>query len=216
MKNNQSGSLDPLMIPLIVSVILVLSLATFGIWAYLSYLEANTNLEEKIAVAVADAEVVQKEALESEFAEREKSPFTTWRSASTIGSIELTYPKTWSAYIDENEGSSNPLNGFFNPKFVSADERESQYALGITVDESNYTSEIESFENDITSGTVEAKAVELKDGVTGVRFVGEISNDYNGAIVIFPLRDKTVKIWTESRGFIEDFDKVIETLEFDK
>ncbi len=213
-RKNQRGNIDPLLIPLIVSVILVLGLAGFGIWSYLQFLDQRDNTDAKIEVAVAEAEAKQAETLEADFAEREYSPHVTWVSSAAIGSIELTYPKTWSGYVDEQDGKSKPLTGFFHPNVVP--EGDTRYALRILVDESGYSKTVGAFDDEIEDGNVTAKPITIAE-VTGVRLDGQIDRDYQGAMVIFALRDKTVRIWTESTAYVDDFNKIIlENLTFEK
>ena len=212
---NQRGNMDPLLIPLIVSVILVVGLAGFGIWSYMQYLDQRDNVDQTVATAVADAEAVQKEVLEAEFAEREKSPFNTWISASSIGSIEITHPKTWSVFVDEKDGGSKPLSGFFHPNVVPADDT-TRYATRILVDESSYTNTLGDFDRGLEDGTITSSPITVA-GVTGTRFDGQIDKEFRGAMVVFPLRDKTVRIWTESEAYLGDFDTIIiENLTFEK
>ena len=207
--------MDPLLIPLIISVVLVVSLASFGIWAYLQYLDQKDNTDTIVAEAVAAAETVQKEELEAEFAEREKSPFNTWVSAASIGSIEITHPKTWSGFIDEKDSGSKPLSAFFHPSVVPADDT-TRYALRVLVDESDYARTLAAYDREIEGGGVTAKPITVA-GVTGTRFDGQIDKDYTGAIAIFQLRDKTVRIWTESDAYLSDFNNIIiENLTFEK
>ena len=214
-RKNQQGNIDPLLIPLIVSVILVIGLAGFGIWSYLQFLDQRDNTDAKIATAVAEAETRQAETLEAEFAEREKSPNVTWVSAASIGSIELTYPRTWSAYVEENDSGSKPLTGFFHPSVVPSDSN-TRYALRILVDESDYSRAISAYDDEIEDGEVTAQPITIAE-VTGIRLDGQIDKDYQGAMVIFQLRDKTVRIWTESTAYLNDFnDRVIANLTFEK
>jgi hypothetical protein len=215
LRKNQQGNMDPLLLPLIVSVIFVVGLAGFGIWSYLQYLDQRDNVEQIVADAVSEAEVAKQEALEAEFAEREKSPFDTWVSASSIGSIEITYPKTWSAFVDEKDRGSKPLSGFFHPRVVPADDT-TRYALRILVDESRYTSVLEDYDDGLEDGLITATPITVA-GVDGIRFDGQIDKEYKGAIVIFALRDKTVRIWTESEAYLSDFnDTIIANLTFEK
>jgi len=204
---NQRGNIDPLLIPLVVSVVLVVGLAGFGIWSYLQFSDQRDNTDQKIAAAVSEAEVVQKEVLEADFAERAKAPFDTWVSATSIGSIELTYPRLWSGYVDEKDRGSKPLNGFFHPNVVSADA-DTRYALRILVDESNYAKVVATYDKAIEKKTVKSKPFTV-NGVSGVKVDGQIDKDYEGSIVILPLRDKTVRIWTESKTYLSDFEKIV-------
>lgn len=215
LRKHQQGNIDPLLIPLIVSVILVVGLASFGIWSYLQFLDQRDNTDEKIAVAVAEAEARQAEELEADFAERQKSPYTTWVSRASIGSISLTYPRTWSAYVEERDTGNKPLTGTFHPSVVD-DDKATRYALRILVDESDYSKTTGAFDKEIEDGLVVSKPITVA-GVTGLRFDGQIDKDYQGAMVVFRLRDKTVRIWTESTAYVKDFnDVVIAKLNFEK
>lgn len=209
LKTNQSGNMDPLLIPLVISVVLVLSLAGFGIWAYLGYLDQKSNTDEKVAAAVDEAKSAQAEVLEADFAEREKAPNTKFISAASIGSIEITYPKTWSAYVDQQDSGGKPLNAYFHPKFVPEESSGELYALRVYVDESSYSKVVTGYDKEIEKGNVTSKPITIA-GVTGMRFDGQIDKDYVGALVVFPLRDKTVQVWTESSEvFIKDFNNIV-------
>ena len=207
--------MDPLVIPLVVSVILVIGAAGVGVWSYLQFLDQRDNVDDIVAAAVDEAEAAQKEELEAEFAEREKVPTRKWVSASSIGSIEINYPRTWSVFVDEKDSGSKPLSGFFHPNVVPADDA-TRYAVRVLVDESNFTKIVGDFEKEIERGEVKSTPISVA-GVNGTRFDGQIDKDYTGALVAFPLRDKTVRIWTESDTYLKDFNEiVIKNLIFEK
>lgn len=206
LRSHERGDADPLIIPLVVSVVLVVGLAVFGIWSYTSYLDQKNNAEAKTEVAVQDAEAVQKEELEQKFAEREKDPRVTFLSDSSIGSIEFEYPKTWSTYLEEKTGSAKPLSATFHPKYVPSSD--TSYALRLLVDESSYSSRVGGYEKDVEDGAVKVAPITV-NGVTGIRVDGQIDRKYKGAIAIFPLRDKTVQIWTESEAYVKDFNAIL-------
>lgn len=209
---SERGNIDPLLVPLIVSIVLVVGLAGFGIWSYSNYLDQKNNTQDKIDVAVEEAKAVQAEELEADFAEREKRPNRTFLSDSSIGSIEFKYPKTWSAFVDSNPTSSKALEGLFHPKEVPADD--TLYALRILVNEASYSREVSGYDRDVEKGLVSVKPVTVK-GTTGVRIDGQLDTDYRGSLLIFPLRDKTVQIWTESEAYLVDFERMLETLTFE-
>jgi hypothetical protein len=45
--------------------------------------------------------------------------------------------------------------------------------------------------------------------VIGVEAVGEIENNISGTMVILPLRDTTLEIWTEGTQFLRDYNQNI-------
>ena len=204
---NNTGAVDALLIPLIISVVLVVGLAVFGVWAYFQDTDQRNNVEDIVAEAVVEANAAKEEELNAKFAEENKKPYDNYTSPSSLGSVSITYPRTWSAYIEETGGSSSPLEGFFHPKFVPA-EKDTAYALRITLESRDYDREVSSFTSDIEKGTVTSKPIKI-EGVTGVLLDGEIDSKISGSKLLIPLRDKTLTIWTEAPSFVKDFKNII-------
>lgn len=207
LRKDQRGQIDALIIPLVMSVILVIGLTVFGIWSYMQYKDQKDNVDQKISVAVDEAKKKQQDELEVSFAEREKVPTREYITSNTLGSIKILYPKTWSVYADEKEGSSLPLSTFFHPKFVPSNEKTA-YAVRLTVENIEYDHEVEEFDSKLEKGTVKATPIEVS-GIAGVRIDGNIIGEFKGSMVLFPLRDKTIKIWTEADTFVQDFNNII-------
>ncbi len=205
---NQRGAIDPLLIPLIICVVIVLALAGFSVWSYGQYLDHKNNVDSKVVSAVAEAETAQQSELEAAFLQREKNPLKTYISPGSTGSITLKYPKTWSAYIVEDEDGRTPLDIHIHPSFVPSLKSEVALALRVTLEGNSYADEVEDYDGQVVKGELTAKPFR-KAGVTGVRFDGNIDDELEGSLVIFPLRDKTLKIWTESTSFRDDFDNII-------
>lgn len=212
-KLGQSGSADPLLIPLVVSIILLIGVAGFGIWSYTNYVDAKKVEQAEIDESVKAAEAKLTEDLEVEFAEREKQPTRTYTSPQSSGSVKLVYPKTWSVYSIENE-QKGQVETFMNPQYVRDINDDSPVALKMTIDNTDYAKEAEAFGPQATEGTVKIKTITVA-GTTGLRIDGNVNKEFDGAMVMFPLRDKTLKIWTENNAYINDFnDIVIKNLTF--
>ncbi len=212
--SSERGQIDPLVIPLVISVILILGLAGFGLWSYVSYVDQRDNVDETVAAAVVKAEAAKTVELEAEFEAREKIPNKTYQANNTVGSIFITYPKTWSGYIDEETTGSTPLDAYFHPDFVP-DSSNVAYALRVTVEERDYNREVEGYQKDVERGDLTVAPITIS-GENGLRFDGEIDNDIFGAIVLLPLRDKTIKIWTESEVYLDDLtETVLENLTYE-
>src|SRR3989344_2148059 len=110
---DQRGSSAALLFALVFVVLLLFGAIGFGIWAYMGVQDYKANMEPKVAAAV---EVAKKEistTKDNELAEREKSPLKRYSGPATYGSVGISYPKTWSAYVDESGtgSSSSPING---------------------------------------------------------------------------------------------------------
>ncbi len=205
--NDQRGAINILIIPLIISIILFFSALAFGVWAYMERAEYKEKSDKKVAAAVAVAVERTKTDKDNEFVEKEKEPLRQYTGPEALGSISVKYPKTWSIYTDEN---NNRMTILGNPKTVPADPK-SAYALKIEVVERSYDSEAKNYDNSVKAGKLRATAYSLPKlpKVVGVRMDGEVDFNKQGAIVLLPLRDKTIKISTQSTQFLNDFNKNI-------
>ncbi len=213
LKTDQRGEINPLMLPFVIVMIIALGFGVFSVWAYSNYSNEKNNVDIIVAEAVAEAEAEQEVALRAEFTEEAKSPYKTYMSPTSLGSVKIVYPKSWSAYVDSKETSGVRLDGVFHPDYVPAESSGVLFGLRTEIDSSDYTTVIKRFEDDVEEGTVKAKAVTIS-GATGTRFDGEIDRDFTGAMVVLPLRDRTLKVWTESNDYLSDFNHVIDNLTY--
>jgi len=208
---DQRGSVDSWLIAFIVAVVLAFGALGFGIWAFTGRQDYKNNVDEKISVAVTEAEQANTEKKEKEFAEKEKNPLRTYAGPATYGSISISYPKTWSAYVDETAKTNIPLSGALNPGFVPGIQSSLPVALRFTVTSNNYANVVRTFDSQVKAGKIKVTPykAEKVPSVTGVRLDGEIVKDKQGSMIIVPLRDKTLQVSTESPQFISDFNTII-------
>lgn len=200
--------LNPLIVPLVVAVLLVFGLAGTSIWFNSKYRSASTDLQNQIDAAVQSAKAQQKTELEEEFAEASKSPHKAYTAPVELSSIGVTYPKTWSSYVVEKSGTGTVLDGYFHPGTVPAVNGKTPFALRVTLETKAYAKEVAGYDGEVDKGVLKAKAVSIL-GVQGVRLDGQIDKGINGAIVLLPLRDKTLKIWTENTDYLKDYNDTI-------
>jgi hypothetical protein len=208
---NQRGAIDSWLIAFIVTLLITLIALGFGIWAFSGRQEYKNKVDEKIAIAVVDAETANSLKKDAEFAEKEKNPLRTYTGPATYGSLSISYPKTWSAYVDETAKSNLPLSGVLNPSFVPGLQSNLPVALRFTVSSSNYSSVVKTFDSLVKAGKIKVtpyKADKVPN-VIGVRLDGEILTGKQGSMIIVPLRDKTLQVWTESPQFVPDFNTII-------
>lgn len=183
----------------------------FAFWAYAEMNDYKNNVEEKVAAAVSDAVKQTEETKEKEFLERSKSPYKIYRGPGDFGSIEITYPKTWSATVIESGGTA-AVDGYFHPDFVPGPKSETAFALRLEVLEQPYDRVLSGYDSEAKKGTVKVSPYKAKrvPQVLGARLDGEIERGYQGSAVLLPLRDKTIRISTlASASFGGDFDKII-------
>ncbi|HLB66395.1 MAG TPA: hypothetical protein VJJ78_02270 [Candidatus Saccharimonadales bacterium] len=210
-KLDNRGVVNTLLIPLIVIGTILLAAAIFAIWAYSGRQDFKNNVDKKIETAVEIAKKQTASAKDNEFVEKEKNPLKTYRGPEAYGSVVVKYPKTWSAYVVEGGNSSNPVDGYFNPDFVPGVQTSSVYALRIQVVPSAYDRELDRYDAFVQKGTVKVAPFRFPKvkSIVGVRLNGEIANGKQGSLILVPLRDKTLKVFTETNSFVADFNKFI-------
>jgi hypothetical protein len=200
------------LLPITVALLLlfVLSVA-FGFWAFASMQDYKNNSDKKSAAAVKVALADQQKKLEAEFAEREKSPVKTYQGPSSYGSVKIMYPKTWGAYVDESGEGDAQLDAYFNPNFVPGLDTETANALRVQVMEEKYNDVLEEYKDQVSTGELKASpyAADQVKSVVGIRLNGKVSENFRGSIILLPLRDKTLKIWTEKEQNIADLNNIV-------
>lgn len=193
---------------LAVFVLLTLVGVGFGFWAFSERNDYKNNVDQKIEAAVTEAVEKNGTAKEAEFAERIKSPFDEYRGPAAFGSVAIKYPRTWSAFVSEEDRGTTPVDGYFHPNIIPGLRSGTAYALRLQVLGGDYTKELAKFDSASKAGRVRVSAIELQ-GVAGARIDGEIERDRRGSVVLFPIRDKTLKLTTESESFVGDFNDII-------
>lgn len=204
--------LNILLIPLILSILLLSGSLIFGFWAYSGMQDYKKNVQPKIDSAVAIAKEEVATIKDAEFVQKEKSPVKEYKGPQTAGSISIQYPKTWSAFVSEDEKANETVNGYFHPGFVPDTKSETDFALRVRVISQSYADALKQFEGKAKAGKLTIspyKAPKMPEGVVGARIVGEINTGQQDDMVMFPLRDKTIQISTESAQFIGDFNDII-------
>jgi hypothetical protein len=75
----------------------------------------------------------------------------------------------------------------------------------------SYAQVTRALESQVKTGKIRTSAFTAPKvpGVVGIRVDGEVVTGKNGSMIILPLRDKTLKIWTESPQFVGDFNNII-------
>lgn len=203
---------NKLIIPLILSVLLFVAAAVFGIWAFTGMQDYKNNSDKKVATAVEIAKQEASTAKDKEFVEKEKNPLKEYKGPAAFGTLSLQYPKTWSAFITEAENNSGtPIDGYLHPGFVPGLQSGTDYALRVKVVSRQYADELKQFESKVKSHkvTVSPYSAPKVAGILGSRVEGEINTGQQDTLVLFPLRDKTIEISTESAQFKGDFDTLI-------
>ncbi|MFZ1248869.1 MAG: hypothetical protein WAQ24_00945 [Candidatus Saccharimonadales bacterium] len=209
--DNEAGSSTALLIGLIGVSLLFFGAAGFGVWAFMGRQDYKKNVDAKIATAVeANTKQVQlKDA--KDYAEAVKQPLKPYIGPEAYGSVHINYPKTWSAYVVSGN-SGQPLDMYAQQDVVpSVTDQNSVFALRVQVMPRVYSQAITQYQALQKQGkiTVAPYALPKVPTVTGLRIDGQITPTKRGSLVIMPMRDKTLTIWTESDQFLGDFNNII-------
>jgi hypothetical protein len=215
-KQDQAGSTSAVLA--VVFGILFLAAASFGAWAFMGRQDYKDNSDKKSAAAVESAKKVQALELQKKFDEDYKNPNKTYQGPVSFGTVTFNYPKTWSAYIDENN-SAEPINGYLYPDKVPSIQSGTSYALRVELVSSAYSQLVQQFTSQVKSGKLKASAyvppkmAGVPNVQPGTKFDGVVghssSGDQTGSMVVLQVRDKTLKIYTESPNFLADYSAIV-------
>jgi len=212
MRQHQHGSMNVLLIPFILVVLFLIAAGAFAVWAFNGRQDFKNHTDQKIASAVEIAKKDTAAADAKQFAEAAKQPLKTYTGPEAYGSIIIKYPRTWSAYVSETDGSSTPVDGYFQPDVVpSILSQTVTFALRLQVVQITYDQVLTQFSGLVKAGSVTVTPFKAPNvpGVVGSRIDGQITTTKRGSMILLPLRDKTLKLWTESSQYQPDFNNNI-------
>lgn len=209
-QKHSSGGLG-WMIAFIVTIIMLIAAIAFGVWAYTSRQDYKNNVDEKISAAVQVARQETATAKDAEFVQKEKEPLRQYSGPAAFGTVSIKYPKTWSVHVDETGEGATPLSGYMHPKYVPSLGDESSFAVRFEVTNQSYANELRQYENTIEDGSVKARPYKpvASPDLLATKLDGAVIQEKQGSMVLIPLRDKTLKVWTEAPAFLDDFNKTI-------
>jgi hypothetical protein len=204
---DERGALNVLLIPVILLSLLFVGAAAFAVWAYGGRQDYKNNVDAKIDQAVAANKKVVQAADAKQYAEAAKQPLKTYTGPEQYGSVALSYPKTWSGYV-ATASSGNVIDGYFTPGVVpDVQDTDSTYALRVRILSQSYSQTLQQFNPYVKQNklTMTAYSLPKLPQVGGMYLSGQIAQQQKGTMVILPLRDKTLEVWTESDAYLNDF-----------
>ena len=104
-----------------------------------------------------------------------------------------------------------PVNGYVHPNFVPGLLSGTAFALRFTINTQSYDELLKQHAGDIESGKVRVAPFRAKNvpNVLGSRLDGELFENQKDSMILLPIRDKTLVIWTESDQYLADFNNTI-------
>lgn len=204
---------------IMVSLIAVTFIGLF-IWMVTEKNEAQSDLDSKIEIAVAEAKDEQSKKMEKEFLEREKYPYKVFSGPVDYGQLTFEYPKTWSVYVAAAANKGGDFNAYFNPTQVDAVGKETINALRVTIRDKSidevtaeYDKAMKKKDSNLTMEVITIG----RNNIPANKYTGTIPNtELSGFIVTFKIRDKTAIMQTDSVLFQEEYDKLLGTVTFNE
>lgn len=214
-RHKQQGIISGQLVAIIGLSLLVMILGSVSIWAIVSFNEEKTDVEGRVAVAVAEAKNVQATEDEKKYLEREKEPLKKFIGPEDYGLLTFGYPKTWSSYIDKDAANGGEYRAYFHPDAVPpvGNSETAQFALRVTIEQRDYDQVVQSYDGLVKRGDLKQSSTSSQ-GNNGTRLEGNFSKNIRGAAVIYKSRDKTITLRTDANTFKADFDKLVQTIEF--
>lgn len=210
--SRQAGSVNASLLGIIGLAVALVAVAGFAVWAFMGRQDYKNNVDKKISAA-AELAAKQTEATDAvKYAEEAKNPLKTYVGPSNYGSVKLQYPKTWSAYVVEKSSGSQPVDAYFQPDVVPDVGKDgNSFALRLQISSQSYDKAVAAYQARIKTGKSKAKPFALAKvpNVVGTFVEGELADRKQGQLLILPLRNLTLQIWTEGDGHLADFNNII-------
>ncbi len=202
----------------IIVMLLLIATVIFALWAYAGYQDYKNNTLEKVATAVAIAKKEESSQKDKEFVEKEKIPYKTYQTSDNLAGVKFDYPKTWSAFIaeDKETNSGTPLEAYLHPNVVPSTNSGTDFGTRVQIINKSYSDVVDQYEGKVKQGKLKIVPykAEKVPSVLGVKIDGEINPGQINSMIVLPLRDKTLVMWTESVNYLNDFNNIVKSLNF--
>lgn len=199
----------------ILSLVSVTFIGLF-VWMMMQYNDVSADVNGQIQAAVSTAVNDNTMELELEFAEREKDPYRDFAGPADYGGLSFEYPKTWSVYVAADASKGGDYQAYFNPIEVNTVSKDTINALRLTIRDAAFDTVAAEYQRYLErqNSNLSVQAVTVA-GTAANRYTGTIPDtSLNGIIVIFKIRDKTAVLQTDSLLFESDFNKLLESVQF--
>lgn len=211
----EHGGISGAAIAAIILGVFTTAFAGVALWSFLSYHQQKTDVDGKIALAVAEAKKDQADEDEKKFAEREKEPRREFVGPDDFGRVTFMYPKTWSSYVAKNGTSGGNYEAYLNPGVVPSVAASQPFALRVVISDQEFDKVLAKYDGQIKKGDLKASGASA-NGQSGQRLDGNFTKDIRGAAVFYKIRDKTLAIYTDidSSDIKSEFEAIIKTVKF--
>ncbi len=213
MRSSSERGANVVVIPFALTIILLIAAIVFGVWAYGHMEDYKNNLNLKVNAAVKVAVTQEANTKDAQYAQSEKYPLKNYTGPAAYGSVSVSYPNTWSAYVIDDTNSSPYVDGYFYPNTVPDTQSSTvAFALRVEVVQDSYSDVLNNIQSNVQQGqtTVAAYKAPKVPSIIGSLVTGQLpSINRSGTMVVLPLRNMTLEIWTEAPQFESDFNNII-------
>lgn len=196
-----NGFVNGLAMAMILVSLIAIGAIVFGAWAYTNEVKYKNNADQLIAAAVQNEKNKESAIKTQQFNLASQNPYNTYYGPQIYGSVDISYPKTWSGYVDASGNGGAEVQAYFQPGVVPAIENSANlFALRMQINSSSYSTNLANYTNSQTSGnfTITPYKLPKLPNVVGVMIKGTLINNKQGVLVMFPIRTSTLEIWTDS------------------
>ena len=211
-RREEQGSVNGWMIGAIGCLVLFLIAGSLAIWAFMAYTQEKSNVDSKIAHAVAQGKNEQVEIDHKKFSEEAKNPRIEFVGPSEYGRVSFMYPKTWSVYVDKDGNDRGDYAAYLHPKTVpSLSNKASRFAMRLEIINKDFDAILNTYQAKIKKGELTSGSTEF-NGITATRIDGLLDKDLRGSVVLMKVRDKTIRFSTDADTSKPDFEAVLNTV----
>lgn len=214
-RRSEAGAISGATIAIIGLSVALLAAGWFGVWSFINYNDQKTDVDARVALAVAEAKKEQSEADEAKF-EKERNALTRqFVGPEDYGRLSFNYPKSWSVFVENDASKGGVYKAYLHRDVVPAISDSQQYMLRVVIEEKGYDAVISQYESRVKRGDLKSSTASF-NGHTGTRLDGNFTKNIRGAAVIFKVRDKTVTLYTDADQYKPDFEAIVKSTDFNQ
>ena len=193
---------------LILIVVLGLGTVVFGLAAISASSKAHTataTLAAAKAQAANDAKKAQKAADDQANTLANATPYRTYTAPDAFGGFAISFPKDWSASVDEEETSGVQVSLTVNPNFV---RRVNNVNDLVAARVELHTVPMAQFLQAYNAKTITQTSITVS-GIAGTALTGTFPDKRTTRLVAVPVRDKTLVFINENGSYASTFDTIL-------
>lgn len=212
------GRTIALVIACLSAAVAVIAMVAF----FVKWQNLQRNHEDDTVLAIEAGKLEQQQEDELVFLEKDKEPWLEFAAIpDVLGGLTFKYPKTWNVFIEKDGSGGGDFEAYFRPSEVlPIGDSRTRFALRVSIVSnyydnviSGYNDAVSDYDSDDSADTkLESKGAVQSFNGTSMRFDGTIDDGVQGSVVVIKINDRTAIIQTDSVIYMDDYNKVIESL----